>query len=60
MEIYQETTNPVKPSSCQSLSIKISISGFSISAETKLWKILGKISDENSSRKMWNREDFLE
>jgi hypothetical protein len=43
-------------------SIKISISGFSISAETKLWKILEKISDENSSRKcgiekiFWNEK----
>jgi hypothetical protein len=44
------------------LSIKISISGFSISAETKLWKILGKISHEISSRKcemekiFWNEK----
>jgi hypothetical protein len=40
------------------LSIKISISGFSISAETKLWKILGKISDENSSRNVESRRFF--
>jgi hypothetical protein len=44
------------------LSIKISISGFSISAETKLWKIRKKISDEISSRKcgiekiFWNEK----
>jgi hypothetical protein len=44
------------------LSIKISISGFSISAETKLWKIRKKISDENLKRKcgiekiFWNEK----